>query len=230
MMSKPVCLALLVLSSYTLASPLPQAPVVEEEGRALTKKTAETTAELAQDIIASISSIFTKTGELVKSINDETYGHEDITRHSQSVSDLGSSLDEDTAEALTDGYTMLQENLPTLKNHVKTVLDKVPGIHETIQDGIDSTPDRERMKSYVSDFFKSLPESWSHPALDEARDTVLETIDSLPTKDFVKDQVKSVADTIPSSDYVHEKIDDYVEVLGSAVDEFNETDTDVVDA
>merc|ERR1719270_1227950 len=168
--------------------------------------------------------------ELVKSINDETYGHEDITRHSQSVSDLGSSLDEDTAEALTDGYTMLQENLPTLKNHVKTVLDKVPGIHETIQDGIDSTPDRETMKSYVTDFFKSLPESWSHPAIDEARDTVLETIDSLPTKDFVKDQVKSVADTIPSTDYVHEKIDDYVEVLGSAVDEFNETNTDVVDA
>ena len=106
----------------------------------------------------------------------------------------------------------------------------MPGIHETIQDGIDSTPDRETMKSYVSDFFKSLPESWSHPAIDEARDTVLETIDSLPTKDFVKDQVKSVADNIPSSDYVHEKIDDYVEVLGSAVDEFNETDTDAVDA
>ena len=39
-----------------------------------------------------------------------------------------------------------------------------------------------------------------------------------------------MADTIPSTDYVHEKIDDYVEVLGSAVDEFNETDTDVVDA
>ena len=56
------------------------------------------------------------------------------------------------------------------------------------------------------------------------RNPLLETIDSLPEKDFVKDQVKSVADDIPSSDYVHEKIDDYVEVLGSAVEEFNETD------
>ena len=31
-----------------------------------------------------------------------------------------------------------------------------------------------------------------------------------------------MADGIPSTDYVHEKIDDYVEVLGSAVDEFND--------
>ena len=77
-------------------------------GRGFSKKTAETTAELAQDIISSISSIFSKTGELVKSINDETYGHPDITRHSETVSDFGSSLDEDTADALTDGYTMLQ--------------------------------------------------------------------------------------------------------------------------
>merc|ERR1740122_5491 len=123
---KPVCLTLLVLSSYTLASPLPQKEMkmdgefMEEEGRAFSKKTAETTAELAQDIISSISSIFTKTGELVRSINDETYGHADITRHSQTVSDLGSSLDEDTADALTDGYTMLQENLPTLKTSPDT--------------------------------------------------------------------------------------------------------------
>jgi len=226
---KPVCLTLLVLSSYTLASPLPQAPV-EEEGRAFSKKTAETTAELAQDIISSISSIFTKTGELVRSINDETYGHADITRHSQTVSDLGSSLDEDTADALTDGYTMLQENLPTLKNHVKTVLDKVPGIHETIQEGINDTPTKEDLKSYVNDFFNGLPESWSHPAIDEARDTILENIDVAPYKEDMRDRLQYVADYIPSSDYVLEKIDDYVEVLGSAVDEFNETDTDVVDA
>ena len=83
-------------------------------GRGFSKKTAETTAELAQDIISSISSIFTKTGELVKSINDETYGHAGITRHSETVSDLGSSLDEDTADALTDGYTMLQGKVKVL--------------------------------------------------------------------------------------------------------------------
>ena len=105
-------------------------------GRALTKKTAETTAELAQDIIASISSIFTKTGELVKSINDETYGHEDITRHSQSVSDLGSSLDEDTAEALTDGYTMLQGKVKALShiNGTDSYCRKSPDSEEPCQD------------------------------------------------------------------------------------------------
>ena len=62
------------------------------------------------------------------------------------VSDLGASLDEDTAEALTDSYTMLQENLPTLKKHVKTVLDKVPGMHETIQEQIDNSPDKARLR------------------------------------------------------------------------------------
>ena len=83
-------------------------------GRGFSKKTAETTAELAQDIISSISSIFTKTGELVQSINDETYGHAGITAHSQTVSDLGSNLDKDTAYALTDGYTMLQGKVKVL--------------------------------------------------------------------------------------------------------------------
>ena len=83
-------------------------------GRALSKKTAGTTAELAQEIISSISSIFTKTGQLVKAINDETADNPDISRHSESVSDLGDSLDEDTAEALTDGYTMLQGKITVL--------------------------------------------------------------------------------------------------------------------
>ena len=83
-------------------------------GRAFSKKTAETTAELAQDIISSISSIFTKTGELVRSINKESIADPEITRHSQTVSDLGSSLDEDTADALTDGYTMLQGKVKVL--------------------------------------------------------------------------------------------------------------------
>merc|ERR1712157_98685 len=97
------------------------------------------------------------------------------TRHSQSVSDLGSSLDEDTAEALTDGYTMLQENLPTLKNHVKTVLDKVPGIHETIQDGIDSTPDRETIKSL--------------PTKDFVKDQVKSVADTIPSTDYVHEKI-----------------------------------------
>mgnify|MGYP001245598497 FL=1 len=88
----------------------------------------------------------------------------------------------------------------------------VPGIHETIQEGINDTPDKETVKSYVNDFFNGLPESWSHPAIDEARDTILETIDLGPTNDEMKDHVKSVADYVPSSDYVLEKIDDYVEV------------------
>ena len=83
-------------------------------GRALSKETAGTTAELTQEIIASISSIFTKTGQLVKAINDETAVHDDISRHADYVSDLGDSLDEDTAEALTDGYTMLQGKVTVL--------------------------------------------------------------------------------------------------------------------
>ena len=107
---------------------------------------------------------------------------------------------------------MTVERLPTLKNHVKTVLDKVPGIHDTIQEQIDNSPDKETIKSYVSDFFKNLPESWSHPAIDEAQRELLATIDSLPEKDFIKKQVSEVAENIPSTDYVHEKIDDYVEV------------------
>ena len=107
---------------------------------------------------------------------------------------------------------MTVERLPTLKNHVKTVLDKVPGIHDTIQEQIDNSPDKETIKSYVSDFFKSLPESWSHPAIDEAQRELLATIDSLPEKDYIKKQVSEVAENIPSTDYVHEKIDDYVEV------------------
>ena len=88
------------------------------------------------------------------------------------------------------------------------------------------------MTSYVHDFFnyifKPYPGGWYRGdflgVYSRIRNPLLETIDSLPEKDFVKDQVKSVADDIPSSDYVHEKIDDYVEVLGSAVEEFNETD------
>ena len=104
------------------------------------------------------------------------------------------------------------ENVPSLKDHVKTALAKVPGIHDTIQEHIDNSPDKETIKSYVSDFFKSLPESWGHPAVDEARDSVLEAIDSLPEKDYVKEQVSSMAEKVPSSDYVNEIIDDYVEV------------------
>ena len=88
----------------------------------------------------------------------------------------------------------------------------MPGIHKTIQEGINDTPSKETVKSYVNDFFASLPESWSHPAIDEARDTILETIDLGPTNDEMKDHVKYVADYVPSSDYVLEKIDDYVEV------------------
>ena len=95
---------------------------------------------------------------------------------------------------------------------MKTALAKVPGIHDTIQEHIDNSPDKETIKSYVSDFFKSLPESWGHPAVDEARDSVLEAIDSLPEKDYVKEQVSSMAEKVPSSDYVNEIIDDYVEV------------------
>jgi len=220
MVSSPVCLSLLVLSSYTLASPLPQAA---DEGRDFDKETAGTTAQLAQEIIESISNVFTKTGQLVNTINEDI-GHQQISRHADYVSDLGDNLDEDTAEALTDGFTMLQDHLPTLKGHVKTVLDKVPDIKSTINEQIDNSPSKETIKSYISDFFKSLPESWSHPAIDEARDTVLETIDSLPTKEVVKKHVEDVAQNIPSTDYVHDKIDDYVDVLGSAVDEFNETD------
>ena len=54
---------------------------------------------------------------------------------------------------------------------------------------------------------------WFHfYVIDEARDTVLETIDSLPTKEVVKKHVEDVAQNIPSSDYVHGKIDDYVQV------------------
>merc|ERR1711894_746425 len=118
----------------------------------------------------------------------------------------------------------------TMKNHVKTALAKVPGIHDTIQEQIDNSPDKKTIKSYVSDFFKSLPESWSHPAIDEARDSVLETIDSLPEKDYVKEQVSSFAEKVPSSDKINEYVDDYVEVLGTAVDELNNVPSDAVDA
>ena len=186
------------------------------------------TAQLAQEIIESISNVFTKTGQLVNTINEDI-GHQQISRHADYVTDLGDNLDEDTAEALTDGFTMLQgkglvnyfhndllyfivDHLPTLKGHVKTVLDKVPDIKSTINEQIDNSPSKETIKSYISDFFKSLPESWSHPAIDEARDTVLETIDSLPTKEAVKKQVEDVAQNIPSTDYVHDKIDDYVDM------------------
>jgi len=234
MIPKPACLALLVLSSYTLASPLPQEEKTEmEEGRDFNKETAKTTAGLLNDIAFSFFSIFSKTGQLVKAINDESIGHSEISRHSESLSDLGvtwqKSWNEDH-EDLADQYATLQENLPTLKNHVKTALAKVPGIHDTIQEQIDNSPDKETIKSYVSDFFKSLPESWSHPAIDEARDSVLETIDSLPEKDFVKEQVSSFAEKVPSSDKINEYVDDYVEVLGTAVDELNNVPSDAVDA
>merc|ERR1719234_1869189 len=112
----------------------------------------------------------------------------------------------------------------------QSCLDMVLSIHDTIQEQIDNSPDKETIKSYVSDFFKSLPESWAHPAVDEARDSVLEAIDSLPEKDYVKEQVSSVAEKVPSSDYVNEIIDDYVEVLGTGVDELNNVPSDAVDA
>ena len=83
---KMVCLTVSVLSFYAIASPLPQ--VDDEKGRAFSKKTAETTAELARDILSSISSVITKTGELVESINDEAFGNPDITGHIESVKEL----------------------------------------------------------------------------------------------------------------------------------------------
>ena len=81
-----------------------------------------------------------------------------------------------------------------------------------MKEGINDAPDKKTLKSYVTDFFNGLPESWSHPAIDEARDTILENIDVAPYKEDMRDRLQYVADYIPSSDYVLEKIDDYVEV------------------
>jgi len=166
-----------------------------------------TTSELVLDLFESLTGVVTKAGNLITKIADMADADQ-VKETGEEISNFGDKLDDDAAEAVSDGFQKFLEFLPQIKNNITEVLKKVPEIQTKISEQVNNIPPKADIKERVNSLLENLPENEGTSIFKE---TVNTHIDNLPSNSEINEMIDATVDQIPSADYIHEKLDEFVD-------------------
>ena len=102
---------------------------------------------------------------------------------------------------------LLKDFLPTIKNKVSEVWNKVSEIKEILSENVNMIPAKDDIKTKIAEFLDQLP------ADDERviRETLEENIDKIPENAEMMELINMMAEVVPGEDEIHSGLDMIVE-------------------
>merc|ERR1712150_195845 len=174
-----------------------------------------------------VNGFFNKTGEIMRKVaeatdNDDIKDIGDKLMLKENDSFLRLFVDDDSVDEVTDGFQRFVDFLPTIKNKVSEVLNKVPEIKEILSENVKMIPAKDDIKTKIAEILDQLPAD--DERVEMIRETLEENIDKIPENAEMMELINMMEEVVPGEDEIHSGLDMIVEQLESVVEELNETE------
>merc|ERR1711894_613242 len=162
-----------------------------------------------------VNGFFNKTGEIMRKVaeatdNDEIKDIGDKLMLKENDSFLRLFVDDDSVDEVTDGFQRFVDFLPTIKNKVSEVLNKVPEIKEILSENVKMIPAKDDIKTKIAEILDQLPAD--DERVEMIRETLEENIDKIPENAEMMELI-NMAEVVPGEDEIHSGLDMIVEQL-----------------
>merc|ERR1712110_1069677 len=174
-----------------------------------------------------VNGFFNKTGEIMRKVaeatdNDDIKDIGDKLMLKENDSFMRLFVDDDSVDEVTDGFQRFVDFLPTIKNKVSEVLNKVPEIKEILSENVQMIPAKDDIKTKIAEILDQLPAD--DERVEMIRETLEENIDKIPENAEMMELINMMAEVVPGEEEIHSGLDMIVEQLESVVEELNETE------